>query len=101
MSNEKVYIIYDGRAMHDTDAACVLEVCDNGRGDLREALYTWRGHDAVLVEYSVAADGRTLENERLIGHLREGRRALIAKLTTSKAVAAQESESRKFGNGGW
>lgn len=74
------WIIYDGRAESgDTDDASVLEACGNGWQDLRRALWDWRQHDAVLAEYD--AEGGELTNERIIGHLREGKKALLTKCT--------------------
>lgn len=72
------WILYDGRAdSGDTDDAAVLEAFSSRR-DLRNNLYTWRGHDGVLFEYDVQ-NGNELVNERRIGHLREGKSALLAK----------------------
>lgn len=73
-----VWILYDGRAESgDTDDASVLEAFSSRR-DLRNNLYTWRGHDGVLFEYDVQ-NGKELVNGRPIGHLREGKAALLAK----------------------
>lgn len=74
----KAWILYDGRAESgDTDDAAVLEAFLSRR-DLRRNLYHWRGYDGVLFEYDVQ-DGKELVNGRMIGHLREGKSALIAK----------------------
>lgn len=80
MSVKPFWIIYDGRAEGgDTDEASVMEACGNGWQDLRQALWDWREHDAVLAEYDTKDN--ELINERIIGHMREGRRALMAKCT--------------------
>lgn len=79
-SDERVYawILYDGRAESgDTDDAAVLEAFSSRR-DLRDNLYHWRGHDGVLFEYDIQ-DGKNLVNGRMLGHLREGKAALLAK----------------------
>jgi hypothetical protein len=88
-----VWIVYDGRAESgDTDEASVMEACGNGWKDLRAALWTWRGYDAVLAEYDF--DGKDATNERIIGHMREGRKALLAKCTRPGwAVWGNEVES--------
>lgn len=71
------WIIFDGRAESgDTEDAAVLEAMDT-RQALRDALWTWRQYDAVLAEYDF--DGHAATNERIIGHLREGKKALLAK----------------------
>jgi len=79
----KGWIIYDGRAEGgDTDAAMVLEACiGNGIGDLRQAIDTWEGHDAVVAEYD--ANNCELTNERIIGHMREGKEALLERIKRS------------------
>jgi hypothetical protein len=75
----KGYIIYDGRAMTDTEDAAVLEACIPATPkELRESLNFWKGHDAALVEYD--ASNAELTNERVIGHLNEGVEALVARL---------------------
>lgn len=72
------WILYDGRAdSGDTDDAAVLESFSSRR-DLRNNLFHWRGHDGVLFEYDVQS-GKELVNERRVGHLREGKAALLAK----------------------
>lgn len=74
----KGYIIFDGRAMFDTDEAAILEACcEGGRRELRKSLQFWRGHDAVLVEYK--ADNGELTDERLIGHINDGIDVLLAR----------------------
>ncbi len=73
-----VWIIYDGRAdFGDTDEATVLEACSSKR-DLRSALFSWRGHDAVVYEYEVA-DGDMLVNERKLGHVSEYRKVILGR----------------------
>lgn len=75
-----VWIVFDGRAeTGDTEDASVMEAVGFGWKDLRDALWTWRQHDAVLAEYDF--DGKNATNERIIGHMREGRKALLAKCT--------------------
>jgi len=72
--SEKMYIAFDGRAeMGDTDAAQVLETI--GSTFTKRDYDTWKDHDAVLVEYDVEA-GDTLTNENIIGHWRDGFKAL-------------------------
>lgn len=72
------WILYDGRAESgDTDDAAVLEAFASRR-DLKSSLYHWNGHDGVLFEYDVE-NGNQLVNERMIGHMREGKAALLAK----------------------
>ena len=81
-----MWIVYDGRAeFGDTDDASVMEACGNGWQDLRQALWSWREYDAVLAEYDIDSDGKTLINERIIGHMREGRKALLAKCTRRRS----------------
>ena len=78
----KAYVLYDGRAeVQDTDDCCVLEFVGHSRRAVKDALYYWRGHDGVLVEYD--DDGGTLINERIIGHLRKGKQ-LLAELAKQK-----------------
>ena len=72
----KFYIAYDGRAEYDTDKASVLESL--GERFTRSDYNTWRDHDAVLVEYDIE-EGNQLINENVIGHWREGFKALKAK----------------------
>ena len=75
----KAYIIYDGRAMLDTDDAAVLEAVIP-KNDLRVALNMWKRDDAVLVEYD--ANNAELTNERVIGHVNEGIDTLLARCTS-------------------
>jgi hypothetical protein len=86
-SNEQQFqwILYDGRAdaLGDTFEASVLESFASRR-DLKANLYSWRGHDGVLFEYDV--NGNELLNERRIGHLREGKAALLAKCSRHKTA---------------
>jgi hypothetical protein len=71
----KAYVLYDGRAETQvTDDCSVLEFVGQSRHDIKAALHTWHGYDGVLVEYDV--HGASLINERIIGHLREGKRLL-------------------------
>jgi hypothetical protein len=73
----KAWILWDGRAeAGDTDDACVLEFAGHTRREVKECLYHWRGHDGVLAEYIAYPDGAALTNERIIGHLREGKALL-------------------------
>lgn len=89
----KVWILYDGRAESgDTEEATVIEAIGNGRRDLRDALYNWQGHDAVLVEYDEEPTGENsgnLLNQRIIGHLREGRAALLKRCSSGSAGGYQ------------
>ena len=77
---KKFYIAYDGRAeLGDTDCAQVLEAL--GRQFTRASYSAWRDTDAVLVEYDQAPDKQgcgKLTNERIIGHWRQGFKALKA-----------------------
>jgi hypothetical protein len=81
LSTEKrlfAWVLYDGRAESgDTDDAMVLEAFASRR-DLKSNLWHWRGHDGVLAEYDDDGKGN-LTNERIVGHLREGKAALLAK----------------------
>jgi hypothetical protein len=56
-----MWVVMDGRARLDTDAAIVCEVITtNGRRDqvpLKAARYCWRDHDAVLC-FAPATSGR-------------------------------------------
>jgi len=47
-----VYIVYDGRASYDIDAATVLEVLDTTDKNqaIREFKREWKDHDAVLAD---------------------------------------------------
>jgi hypothetical protein len=73
-----VWVLYDGRADGgDTDDASVLEAFSS-RKDLKNSLYrNWNGHDGVLYEYD--DHGGKLMNQRRIGHLREGKGALMSR----------------------
>jgi len=75
----KVWILYDGRAESgDTDDAQVLEVCGTSKRAVKTSLWSRRGEDAVLVEYdAVGPKQDQLENERIIGHMCEGRKVLL------------------------
>lgn len=74
----KSYILYDGRAEGgSTDDAAVLEAIS--ADELRHSLMFWHGHDGVLAEYDLK--GNVLTNERIVGHLREGTKALLAKVS--------------------
>ncbi len=78
-----VWAIYDGRAIRGvTKDAEILEVIRGGWQRLRDAVWRWRQDDAVLFEYNF--DGEAATNQRIIGHLREGRNALIGKCTKPK-----------------
>ena len=81
-TKEKMYILYDGRAMYDVDEASVMEAI-GGREDVKRALRFWKGHDAVLVEYDIDNSHTetlgNLVNERVIGHINEGK-ALLSRL---------------------
>lgn len=71
----KAYILYDGRAeVQDTDDCSVLEFVGHTKRDIKDALACWRDCDGVLVEYD--DEGGKLVNERIIGHLREGKKLL-------------------------
>jgi hypothetical protein len=77
------WVLYDGRAESgDTDDAMVLEAFASRR-DLKSNLWHWCGHDGVLAEYDDDGKGN-LTNERIIGHLREGKAALLAKCSRVK-----------------
>jgi hypothetical protein len=77
------WVLYDGRAESgDTDDAMVLEAFASLR-DLKSNLWHWCGHDGVLAEYDDDGKGN-LTNERIIGHLREGKAALLAKCSRVK-----------------
>lgn len=74
----KAWVLYDGRAeCGDEFDAAVLEFAGDSRRELKTALDFWSGHDGVLFEYD--AQGHELLNGRKIGHLREGKVALLAK----------------------
>lgn len=82
------WVIYDGRAEYmDEDDCSVVEMADSWRG-LRDMLYYNREQDGVLFEYETK--GRALlVNGRKIGHIREGKSALLAKCS-----APQHTEPR-------
>lgn len=90
-----MWILYDGRAESgDTDDATVLETFSSRR-DMKGNLYrTWNGHDGVLFEYDVGK-GNELVNERMIGHMREGKAALLAKCSRIPPVE-QKQDSPSF-----
>jgi NAD kinase len=72
----KAWILYDGRAESgDTDDASVLEFAGTTRREVKSALHFWRGSDGVLVEYDDNGKNELI-NEKVIGHLREGRALL-------------------------
>jgi hypothetical protein len=78
----KVWVLYDGRAESEcTDDAAILEAFTSRR-DMSTGLYYWRGHDGVLYEYDTQGNA-LLVNGRLVGHLREGKKALLAKCSTN------------------
>ena len=91
MNATMMWIIYDGRAEHgDEDDAAILEACTSRR-DLKEALYSWRQHDGVLFEYETQGNALAV-NGRKIGHLREGRKALLTKCTSQQHCDGQNGE---------
>lgn len=64
----KYYMVFDGRAAYDIDAACVMETI--GESPTREAareyfVEDYSDMDAVLVEYDV--DGDALDNPLVLG----------------------------------
>lgn len=79
----KFWIMFDGRAESgDTDDALVLEAVGSSKRAVKAALWQYKDQDAVLVEYDSHPDPLTpdtgiLSNERIIGHMREGHRALL------------------------
>lgn len=85
----KYYIVYDGRAeLGDTDDAAVFEAL--GNQFTKRDYQFWKDHDAVLAEYDVEGErDDELVNERVIGHWREGFKALKAKCSTSLRSAGQ------------
>jgi hypothetical protein len=85
--NSHVWIVFDGRAEDDVANAAVLEACSTRR-DLREAIHTWRRHDAVIFEYQSL--GGHLDAERRIGHVREGKRALLSRCTRAPQHGEEE-----------
>jgi hypothetical protein len=60
MSDKKLYIIYDGRAMFDEDEAMVMDTAYS----LREAKSLVKGTDWVVFEYDVNDD--ILENGQFV-----------------------------------
>jgi hypothetical protein len=87
--NSHVWIVFDGRSERDTSNAAVLEACSSRR-DLRQAIHTWRGHDAIIFEYENL--GGHLEGERRIGHVSEGKRALLSRCTCSPVEPRRRGE---------
>lgn len=84
----KAWILYDGRAeFQDTDDCSILEFLGTTRRDLKDGLHYWKGHDGVLAEYD--EENSQLTNEKIIGHLREGRKALLAKCTAEAHTSEQ------------
>jgi hypothetical protein len=66
---EKVWIIYDGRAIVDTDIASVYCAYSLEHGETLEQVKRERKEewpDGWIFEYDVAGDGKTLINERFI-----------------------------------
>ena len=65
----RIFILYNGRAIHDEDRAQVPEAC--GSDFTRESFDTWRGVDAVLFVYDAQrVDGEwTATNGRRVAHL--------------------------------
>lgn len=83
-----IWILYDGRAEHgDEDDASILEVCSSRR-DLKAALYFWHGQDDVLFEYETQGNNVAV-NGRKIGHLREGKKALLEKCSVATEVGSR------------
>lgn len=78
---KRVWILYvnDGDAeIGEPFDSAILECEGSGsRRALRKMLAFWRGQDAILYEYDEV--GKNLENERMIGNLREGMSALLGK----------------------
>jgi hypothetical protein len=74
------FIMFDGRAMFDTDGASVLEFI-GPRSDLAAAIDFWEGHDAVVVEYLEDPDkpGHLIE-ESIVGHINEGKDSLLSRI---------------------
>jgi len=76
----KAWILFDGRAKAgDTDDATVLEFIGHSKREVKSGIGFWKDHDGVLVEYDVKDD--ELTNEKIIGHLREGRASLMDRCT--------------------
>lgn len=67
MGKRYMFIIYDERAMMDSDEASIF-LCTS---DLEEDDLTPWPYNSVLMMYEVAEDGITLINETLIGQLSE------------------------------
>lgn len=85
----KVWMLFDGRAESgDTEDAAVIEVIGTSKREVRKALYNYQDFDAVLVEYDTTPDTKPnsdiLSNERIIGHLREGWKALLQRCSPAK-----------------
>lgn len=78
MSENKFWILYDGRAeFQDTEDCVVLETCGSTAKEVRSSLENWDGHDAVLFEYDT--DGKELKNGRMVGHLRDGIKEIMGR----------------------
>lgn len=61
--SEKLFVIYDERAKHDPEDACVFccaETLKEARRDQRD----WP--NSVIIEYDVDKDGKTLINGRIV-----------------------------------
>lgn len=73
--SDRFYMLYDGRAVYDVEAACVMETigeCSSDNNAIKNANKNWKGYDCVLVSYEVdSADNTTLIDEHVIGHLRD------------------------------
>lgn len=70
MSTERHYLVYDGRFLHDPDAATVLEMLGEFRtlkAAMREARQWWGQQGAVLVSYRDA--GGELIDEQVHGEV--------------------------------
>ena len=83
-----VWIIYDGRAESiDEDDCSILEMASTRR-ELKDMLYQNRDQDGVLFEYDTQGNAM-LVNGRKVGHLREGKDALLARCSAPQHKPSQ------------
>ncbi len=66
---EKVWVIYDGRGLSDTDEACVYEAFSSDEGDTEESVIACRDkdwNDGAIYSYDLDVDGKTLINQEFV-----------------------------------
>lgn len=79
----KAWVIYDDRAEYQDEDDCAVIEMASSRRELKDMLYHNRDMGGVLFEYDTQGNAM-LVNGRKIGHLREGKVALLAKCSPTQ-----------------